>query len=207
MRIYPPGTALYLDGKCLCGGLRETKDKYVPYFQSGNEAIPDGFKSKIIEFQPNNRVIGNYGSFVFTENVQMLDLLTTKHENKYLCCNCVKPSPLSNRIRHTNQTKYPNEISELNKELSNNNAVEENIKCPLISLNGPKTVTSKSTTESEIEILFSKNQKNKNNPMANLLISKQNKTHSNIIINLLLLTETEQINDNKPDKRFNNEYN
>lgn len=149
MRKYPPGTALYFDGKCVCGRLLETINGYnMPRLRLDNKIIMDYSKTKMTEIPTDNRIIGNYGSLVFSANVRTLNSLKSKHEDQYLCCNCVKSSPSSNRI-HSNRTGnklLPNEIvSKVHEEFSNQAANKaECTKFSLISINV--------STEIDIEI-------------------------------------------------------
>ncbi|XP_060881577.1 uncharacterized protein LOC132953045 [Metopolophium dirhodum] len=95
IRSYPPGTALFVGDECVCGRAQETIYEYVPpVVQSvGNVEIPVGFKPKTSnEHRSNNRVMGNYGSLVFSGNVQILNLLSIKNEDIHKGCCDRKPS-------------------------------------------------------------------------------------------------------------------
>jgi len=93
----------------VCGGAQETIYEYVPAVQPvENLALPVGFKPKEIEPLSNNRVMGNYGSLVFSANVQILDLLRITNDD--VCTGCYdrdhNPNdPASERIIST--TKKP----------------------------------------------------------------------------------------------------
>ncbi|XP_025209127.1 uncharacterized protein LOC112604356 [Melanaphis sacchari] len=90
IRPYPPGTLLFVGDECVCGGAQETIYEYVPAVQRiGNGAIPVDFKSKKLEPQSNNRIMGNYGSLVFSANIQVLDLLRITNDD--ICIECIKP--------------------------------------------------------------------------------------------------------------------
>lgn len=105
MRSYPPGTALFIDGKCFCDGIHETIHEYAPSPWSTTDATAisqdnniNSDRSKTVtghhRFPSNGRIIiGNYGSLVFSGGVQMLNLLNVINDGgKYVCCNC----PLTN---------------------------------------------------------------------------------------------------------------
>lgn len=94
IRSYPPGTALFVGDECVCGRDQETIYEYVPpVVQSvGNVEIPVGVKPKTNELRSNNRVMGNYGSLVFSGNVQILNLLSIKNDDIYKGCCDRKPS-------------------------------------------------------------------------------------------------------------------
>jgi len=94
IRSYPPGTALFVGDECVCGRAQETIYEYVPpVVQSvGNVEIPVVFKPKTNENRSNNRVMGNYGSLVFSGNVQILNLLSIKNDDIYKGCCDRKPS-------------------------------------------------------------------------------------------------------------------
>lgn len=109
IRSYPPGTLLFVGDECVCGGAQETIYEYVPAVQPvENLALPVGFKPKEIEPLSNNRVMGNYGSLVFSANVQILDLLRVTNDD--VCIGCYdrdqkKQNPSNARIIST--TKKP----------------------------------------------------------------------------------------------------
>lgn len=87
IRSYPPGTLLFVGDECVCGGAQETIYEYVPAVQPvENLALPVGFKPKEIEPLSNNRVMGNYGSLVFSANIQILDLLRITNDD--VCIGC-----------------------------------------------------------------------------------------------------------------------
>lgn len=110
IRPFPPGTAMFVDGKCLCGGENEILYEYVPGVRPADEATADNSDLKTMEPQSNNRVIGNYGSLVFTSDVQMLNLFNMKF--KSVCCNCVHSSPLSNKLLNNDtKNKLSNKVS------------------------------------------------------------------------------------------------
>lgn len=84
----------------MCGGAQETIYEYVPPVQSArNVEIPVGIKRKTIEPRSNNRVMGNYGSLVFSSNVQILNMLSIKTDNIYKgCCYRKPPNPSSDNL-------------------------------------------------------------------------------------------------------------
>jgi len=100
IRSYPPGTALFVGDECVCDGAQETIYEYVPPVQPvGNAETPVGIKRKIIEPRSNNRVMGNYGSLVFSGNIQILNLLSIKNDNIYKgCCNRKPSNPSSDNL-------------------------------------------------------------------------------------------------------------
>ncbi|XP_022178891.1 uncharacterized protein LOC111039616 [Myzus persicae] len=97
IRSYPPGTALFVGDECVCGGSQETIYEYVPPVRQVE--TPVGFKRKTIESQSNNRVMGNYGSLVFSGNVQILNLLSIKNDNiRKGCCDRKPLNPSNDKI-------------------------------------------------------------------------------------------------------------
>ncbi|XP_027840714.2 uncharacterized protein LOC114122296 isoform X2 [Aphis gossypii] len=110
IRSYPPGTLLFVGDECVCGGAQETIYEYVPAVQPvENLALPVGFKPKEIEPLSNNRLMGNYGSLVFSANVQILDLLRIKNDD--VCIGCYdrdqKQKNPSSHARIISTTKKP----------------------------------------------------------------------------------------------------
>lgn len=105
IRPLPPGTEMFVDGKCVCGGQNEILYEYVP----GDEPIADNSNPKLME--PHNSVIGNYGSPDFSSDVQTLNLFNVKY--KSACCSRVHPSPSNNTLLN-NRTgnKLPDKVSE-----------------------------------------------------------------------------------------------
>lgn len=82
MRTYPPGTALFVDGKFLCGGPGETIHEYVPPPGAAAETVSrgadDGNNCRAGSPKTHSRrTIGSYGSsLAFSGDVRTLDLLT-----------------------------------------------------------------------------------------------------------------------------------
>eukprot|EP00102_Acyrthosiphon_pisum_P020023 XP_016657233.1 PREDICTED: uncharacterized protein LOC107882794 isoform X2 [Acyrthosiphon pisum] len=102
IRSYPPGTALFVGDECVCGRAQETIYEYVPPVVQpvGNVEIPVGFKLKTNDRRSNNRVMGNYGSLVFSGSVQILNLLSIKNDDIYKGCCDRKPSnPSSDKLK------------------------------------------------------------------------------------------------------------
>lgn len=194
MRKYPPGSALYFNGKCLCGRLHETINGYImPLFRSDNKIIPDDSKSKMMETLSDDRIVGNYGSLVFSANVRTLNSLKEKHEDQYVCCNCVNSSPSSNKI-HANRTKdklLPDEIaSKVHEEFSNQAA--DKVKCvefPLIPLNV--------STEIDIEISMISPVKTQ--------ISNRNITNYEANNLFIITVRDSERNGDRNDSKFGNE--
>jgi len=113
--------------ECVCGGAQETIYEYVPpVIQSvGNVEIPVGFKPKTIEHRSNNRVMGNYGSLVFSGNVQILNLLSIKKDDIYKGCCDRKPSNPSTDNLIMNVVNLTTTISELNIKSTTPSDVEK----------------------------------------------------------------------------------
>lgn len=123
IRTYPPGTALLLNAKYQCSGMEETIFDLVPALdQSGSEPFSDNLKSDTKEFHSNNRLFGNYGSFVFLANIQIFNLLNISGEDKD---KCAKPSMNSNSM-FTNSYKILDELP--------NNLCSESTTNPYIDL-------------------------------------------------------------------------
>lgn len=94
-----------------------------------NVEIPVGFKSKTIEHRPNNRVMGNYGSLVFSGNVQILNLLSIKTDDIYKgCCDRKSSNPSSyNLIMNTPKVEVnlPTTISGFNEKNTTPSDIEK----------------------------------------------------------------------------------
>ncbi|VVC39195.1 Hypothetical protein CINCED_3A022645 [Cinara cedri] len=108
MRIYPPGTALFIDGKCFCDGIDEIIHEYVPPPPTGynnnndndNRYSESPSRTATDRHRPgaDRTIIGNYGSLVFSGDVRVLNLLNVNNDGgKYLCCNCPSPSRRTNK--------------------------------------------------------------------------------------------------------------
>lgn len=85
MRTYPPGTALFVDGKFLCGGTDETIHEYVPPPGAAAEIISRDADDRntcrragTSKTDSGRRIIGSYGALAFSGDVRTLDLLTAR---------------------------------------------------------------------------------------------------------------------------------
>lgn len=197
MRKYPRGTALYFDGKCLCGGLMlETINGFVqPYFRSSDKTISGDSKPKLIENRLDNRIFGSYGSLVFSTNVQQLNSLNAKRENQYLCCNCVQPSPSSNRV-HGKRTKdrFSNEtVSEVIDDDRSGGA--EGVEFPSISLNVFAEI------DTEMSMI---NQRNRNGLTSNRILMQSNYYHEANSSRAIAVGNSER-DDRESDSEFGDE--
>ncbi|XP_060836408.1 uncharacterized protein LOC132919075 [Rhopalosiphum padi] len=102
IRSYPPGTLLFVGDECVCGNAQETIYEYVPAVQPvGNIAIPVVLKPKKIESQSNNRVMGNYGSLVFSANIEILNLLRITNDDARAGCDKKESNPSNDRLIST----------------------------------------------------------------------------------------------------------
>ncbi|XP_026808834.1 uncharacterized protein LOC113551031 [Rhopalosiphum maidis] len=102
IRSYPPGTLLFVGDECVCGKAQETIYEYVPAVQPvGNVAIPVGLKPKKIEPQSDNRVMGNYGSLVFSANIEILNLLRITNDDARAGCDKKESNPSNDRLIST----------------------------------------------------------------------------------------------------------
>lgn len=98
--MYPPGTALLLNGKYLCNGMNETLYEFVPIGGglSSNETFADNLKTETKETRPANHILGNYGSLVFSVNIQIFNLSNISHQDKDECTE-------SGQLLHSNLTE------------------------------------------------------------------------------------------------------
>jgi len=111
----------------VCSGAQETIYEYVPAVQPVRSvAVPVGLKPKTTEPQSNNRVMGNYGSLVFSANIQILNLLSIKNmdvRNKNACCHHQTSNPSSDKLTNNNasttEVNLPTTISGFNNVSGN----------------------------------------------------------------------------------------
>lgn len=106
IRTYPPGTALFIGDECVCGGAQETIYEYVPPTAQPTRIgsiIPSGFRPRTIvePLRSENRVMGNYGTLVFSANVQILNLLSLKNEDLHKGSSCSPKNPGTDRLTAT----------------------------------------------------------------------------------------------------------
>lgn len=116
---------MLLNEKYLCNETDEIRVlfEFMPISdQSSNDLIMDNLKSETNETQPINRILGNYGSLVFSANIKILNSLNISRENK---TNSIDSKTRTHSI--LNESKFTNSSSEIHDSL-NKTSMNKNLK-------------------------------------------------------------------------------